>query len=39
LERVEIGEVVESEELALDDGEAELGPVEPAGVDGRVEED
>ena len=39
VERVEIGEVVRGEDLALDDGELDLGLVEPAGVHRGVEED
>ena len=33
-ERVEVGEVVGGVDLALGDGEVDLGLVEPAGVDG-----
>ena len=39
LEGVEVGEVVGGDDLALDDGEVDLGLVEPAGVDGGVDED
>ena len=39
LERVEVGEVVGGEDLALDDREVDLGLVEPAGVDRGVDED
>ena len=38
LERVEVGDVVGGEDLALHDGEVDLGLVEPAGVDGGVDE-
>ena len=39
LERVEVGEVVGRENLALDDREVDLGLVEPAGVDRGVDGD
>ena len=39
LEGVEVGEVVGVDDLALDDGEVDLGLVEPAGVDGGVDDD
>ena len=35
----EVGEVVGGEDLALDNGKVDLGLVEPAGVDGRVDDD
>jgi len=38
-ERVEVGEVVGGQHLALDDREVDLGLVEPAGVDRGVDED
>ena len=36
LEGVEVWEVVGGDDLALDDGEVDLGLVEPAGADGGV---
>jgi len=38
LDRVEVGEVVRGEHLALDDAEVDLDLVEPTGMDGQVDE-
>jgi hypothetical protein len=39
LARVEVGEVVGGQDFALDDGEVDLGLVEPAGVNRGVDKD